>query len=116
MNKYKLLFDILKPKVGPDAARIIIYDVYDYDMYKYLLWYGKSKKIITDAYFNSYHEICSRAYSSMYTVYQYLEHKYDYSCIYMEKFRRESCDFYFKKYETRTKKFDIKAFIRFIFD
>jgi len=28
MNKYKLLFDILKPKVGPDCARIIIYDIY----------------------------------------------------------------------------------------
>jgi hypothetical protein len=31
MNKYKLLFDILKPKVGPDPARIIIYNVYCHD-------------------------------------------------------------------------------------
>jgi len=34
MNKYKLLFDILKPKIGPDPARIIIYDVYCDDIKK----------------------------------------------------------------------------------
>lgn len=36
INKYKLLFDILKPKIGPDPARIIIYDVFCNDSkYKY---------------------------------------------------------------------------------
>jgi hypothetical protein len=46
MNKYKLLFDILKPKVGPDAARIIIYDVYDYDCKKNI----RISSVITKAF------------------------------------------------------------------
>jgi hypothetical protein len=34
INKYELLFKLLKPKVGPDCARIIIYDVYNEDCEK----------------------------------------------------------------------------------
>ncbi len=34
MDKYKLLFDFLKRKVGPDPARIIIYEVYCDDLNK----------------------------------------------------------------------------------
>lgn len=35
MNKYRMLFDFLKAKIGPDPARIIIYDVYCDDIKKY---------------------------------------------------------------------------------
>jgi hypothetical protein len=35
INKYKILFDFLKPKIGPDTARIIIYDVLCDDTNKY---------------------------------------------------------------------------------
>jgi len=34
MEKYKLLFNFLKKKVGSDAARIIVYKVYCNDMPK----------------------------------------------------------------------------------
>jgi hypothetical protein len=35
MNKYKLLFDFLKKKVGPDPSRMIIYNVLCHDIKKY---------------------------------------------------------------------------------
>jgi len=34
MNKYKVIFDSLKKKVGSDAARMISYEVYDSDSKK----------------------------------------------------------------------------------
>ena len=37
MQKYNILFNYLKKKVGPDPARIIIYDVYNNDLKKFLM-------------------------------------------------------------------------------
>lgn len=54
MNKYKIIYDNLKKKVGSDPVRIIVYDVYCYDLKKEIkrmkLWnpYYEAFKIIDD--------------------------------------------------------------------
>ena len=46
MNKYKLLFDYLKTKVGPDPARMIIYDVYCDDTKDMFIYYSPWEKLV----------------------------------------------------------------------
>ena len=65
MNKYKLLFDLLKPKVGPDPARIIIYDIFCNDTNKPTLWLGEHMR-----------KIYKSSYSGLFT-YDLFETKYN---------------------------------------
>jgi hypothetical protein len=52
-NKYKVIYDILKPKVGPDCARLISYDVLCDDQLKEIksIILLAPRVILKDSYF-----------------------------------------------------------------
>jgi hypothetical protein len=45
MNKYKLVFDFLKSKIGHDCARKVAYEVYNYDS-KWIVMYKRTVKFL----------------------------------------------------------------------
>lgn len=63
MNKYKILFDYLKKKVGPDPARLIIYQVYDDDCKKMIVdvW-ERLAKIYEKWGIRNFGEICQSGF------------------------------------------------------
>ncbi len=103
-NKYELLFKILKPKIGPDCARIIIYDVYDDDCKKLI---HKTLKLSIKGYWRSgnrkfYKFSHSVGYTYIIYSYLYLESN-DIGCL-------EHRDKYFRDYTLDTAQYKYCTF------